>query len=361
MRRICFFSGDITRSGGTEKVAVQIMNGLVKENDVSVLSLTMSAGDSFFEIDERIKAEALFQSEPNGIRQYAQIVHRLRQYLRREKIEVLIDVDTILDMFSVPAVKLFPAPQLKLISWEHFNFYESMGNRFRVPIRKLITKQADAVVTLTKEDQRDFENYYKGKTKIKQIYNPILKEKSRVDYDISSKTIISVGRLSRQKGFDYLVDIARLIQEKHPDWQWLILGEGEERPLLEAKIAELGVSIVRLVGKVDNVADYLGEAAIFVLTSRYEGFPLVLIEAKANRLPIVSFKCKTGPAELVQDGINGYLVDCFDIQEMADSIIQLIENDEIRYSFSNKAELDTEKMNYKGIMEQWRQLLNELN
>ena len=354
MKRICFLSGDITRSGGTEKVACQIMNGLCDTYQVIVISLFEKNDRCFYSLDERIKRVKLFEHNPGGIKNYVSIVRKLKKILKEKQIDILIDIDSILDMFSVMAVR---GLHTKLISWEHFNFYESMGNRFRVPIRKYITKKADVIVTLTKEDQLTFIKVHRGQSRVEQIYNPIEFEHTSLKYNSDSKTIISVGRLAKQKGFDYLIDVANIVLKQHPDWNWIILGEGDERPLLEAGIAEKRLDNLRLMGKVSNVSEYLKEASLFVLTSRYEGFPLVLIEAKANLLPVVSFKCKTGPAELVRDSVNGYLVDCFNIEEMAVKICKLIESYDLRESFSQKALLDTEKMDYSLIIEQWKKIL----
>ena len=96
------------------------------------------------------------------------------------------------------------------------------------------------------------------------------------------------------------------------------------------------------------------------MTSRYEGFPLVLIEAKANKLPIVTFNCKTGPAELVQENINGNLIECFDIVSMADKVMELIEDKNKRLLFSANALLDTEKMKYEDIIGKWKKLLRTI-
>ena len=357
MKRVCFFSGDITRSGGTEKVACQIMSGLCDTFDVSVISLTEENATAFFSLPEQIKRTVLFPTQPSGTRQFFQIVSRVRSYVKDNHIDALIDVDTILDMFSVPALRGLP---VKLIAWEHFNFYETMGNRLRVPIRKHMTRRADCVVTLTKEDQANYQRNFEGKTRIEQIYNPIELSKSGEPYAIDSKTIISAGRLARQKGFDYLIDIAEKVFAKHPDWEWLILGEGEERASLEEKIKEKRLIQVKLMGRVSNVADYLRKSAIYVMTSRYEGFPLVLVEAKAARLPVVSFDCKTGPAELIRDGENGFLVPCFDVESIAEKINELIEQPKLRQALSEGALLDTDKMDYGGIVSQWKKLIFEV-
>lgn len=354
MKRICFFSGDITKSGGTEKVACQIANMLYGRYDVRIVSLTEENTEMFYELDRKIEHFALFKSNPDGIKQFRGIVTRLGRFIKKSNIDILIDIDTVLDMFAVPAVAF---SKTKLISWEHFNFYESMGNKLRIPIRKYVTRFSDCVVTLTKEDRDNYKGYFGDKHRIEQIYNPIEFENEGHTYDVGSKTIVSAGRLSRQKGFDILLQVAEKVFRSHPDWEWLILGEGEDRDKLERTIEENNIRSVKLMGRVGNVSEYMKKASIYVMTSRYEGFPLVLIEAKANLLPVVSFSCKTGPAELVQDGINGYLVDCFDVDSMAEKIDELIDDPQKRIKFSSNALFDTEKIYGEYIKKQWVKLI----
>ena len=266
MKRLCFFSGDITRSGGTEKVGCQIMNGLADEYKIFVISLTES-GEMFYQLDKRISHIGMYRTNPNGIKQYIGIVNKLRGFIRKNKIDVLIDIDTMLDMFSVSALI---GLKTKLIAWEHFNFNVTIGNKLRVPIRKYITPYADCVVTLTKEDQSEYIKNIGKKCRIEQIYNPIDKKISEDKYDINSNTIISVGRLSNQKGFDMLIDVAEIVLNEYPDWEWIILGEGDCWEFLEKKINEKNLNNLKLLGRVENVAEYMKHSAMYVMTSRYE-------------------------------------------------------------------------------------------
>ena len=249
---------------------------------------------------------------------------------------------------------------MKLIAWEHFSFYETMGTKTRMTIRRHFTRKADAVVTLTQEDKEYYSRAFRDKTRIVQIYNPIAIPEKLPEYNIHSKKIVSVGRLAHQKGFDYLIQVAELVFARHPEWEWLIFGEGDQRQTLERMLAEKRLINVRFVGKVKNVQDYLANAAIFVMTSRYEGFPLALVEAKAMGLPAVSFQCRTGPSELIEDGVNGFLIDCFDVEQMAEKICVLIEDSEMRLAFSQRALDDTDKMDYERVTAQWRVLLESL-
>ena len=120
------------------------------------------------------------------------------------------------------------------------------------------------------------------------------------------------------------------------------------------------LSRVHFKGNVKGTDNIYPGHAIYVMTSRYEGLPLVLLEAKQYGLPIVSFKCPTGPSEIILDGENGYLIENFDVKQMSQKIIELIRNDELRLRFSRNAMLDTDKFNKKRIIEQWIELIEEM-
>ena len=117
---------------------------------------------------------------------------------------------------------------------------------------------------------------------------------------------------------------------------------------------------VQFKGNVKGKDNIYPDHAIYVMTSRYEGLPLVLLEAKQYGLPIVSFNCPTGPAEIVLDGENGYLIENFDINQMSQKIIELIEKNELRLGFSQNAMLDTDKFNKKKITKQWIELIEKM-
>lgn len=362
MKKICFLSGDITRSGGMERVGLIIANKLANmpsKYEVHILSLRNASKNSFFSIDKKIKSKSMFGDEKvSYFRNYFKVVSHIRKYIKDNKIDILIDVDVILSLFSISATRF---TRTKLISWEHFNYYANLGVRYRDWARKLASKFSDVIITLTDEDTGYYQQNLNPKALVHTIYNPIIIEASDKEYSVDSKIILSAGRLTHQKGFDYLIDVANIVFAKHPNWKWLILGEGIEREKLENKIAELNLSNhVILEGRVSNIDDYYDKAAMFVLTSRYEGFGLVLTEAKSHKLPCVSFKCKAGPSEIVLNKVNGFLVDCFDIEEMADRVCELIENKELRKEFSDRTLEDTEKFDIENIIDNWTNLLETL-
>ena len=357
---ICFFSGDITNSGGTERVASVIANELNKKKEykISFLSLTEKKKEPFFQIDSDIKRDIVYDHVVRGMSHLMGIVGRVGKYIKKNDIDIIIDIDGILDMYTLPN-KLFR--RVKVISWEHYNYYQHPFVSHRKYTRRMSARWADAIVTLTEEDKGYYENNLKIRCPIRCIYNPVIWKNKLKEYDINSKMILSVGRLTYQKGFDILVDVANLFLKKYPDWKWVILGEGEDRDKLEQKILGCGLERqVILKGNVDNIDDYYSQAAMYVMTSRFEGLPMTLLETKPFHLPLVSFNCKTGPSELIDDGNNGFLIEDNDIKEMAEKIEVLINNEKLRNAFSEKSQTGMERFELDSVVDKWDSVLKRL-
>ncbi len=360
MKKICFFSGDITNSGGTERVGTIIANELSKNKDYSVsfISLVEKKEHPFFEIFENINRYSLFDQPVRGLSNIHLICYRLIKLIQQEKFDVIVDIDGILDMYSLTA-KLFT--KVKVISWEHFNYYQHPIVGHRKYTRWLAGRFADAIVTLTEEDTGYYLENLKIKCPIQTIYNPIVGLENIKQYDASSKMILSVGRLTHQKGFDMLVEVAKEVLYKHPDWTWVILGEGEDRPLLEQKIKDYQLeNRLILKGNISNVEDYYAKTGIFVLTSRYEGLPMTLLETKPYQIPVVSFDIKTGPRECVIDEVNGYLIKDFDKKKMVIMIDKLIENSNLRKEFSTNVTKECNKFHPNFVINKWENIFSNL-
>lgn len=360
MINVCFFSGDITRSGGTERVSTVIANELQKDKELSIsfLSLWENHSESFYDIDKSIKRDVLYKKETTGIFHFIGYICRIRKFIKKNKIDILIDIDGILDMYSVPAIFRL---KTKLISWEQFNYYQNPYVNYRKRTRKLAAKYADAIVVITKEDKGYFKQNLRIKNRIEQIYNPITIKNNDSYYSMDSKTILSVGRITEQKGFDMLVEVAKEVFKTHSDWNWIIIGEGEDKEIIENKIKEYGLTNnISIISNVKNIEDYYKKSAIYVMTSRYEGFGLVLTEAQEFHLPCISFKCPAGPSEIVDNNENGYLINCFEIEDMIKAIINLIENESIRKKFSSQAQKNSKMFDVQRIATQWSLLLKKL-
>lgn len=356
---IGFFSGDITRSGGTENVSVMIANELSQKTDyeISFISLFEERDIPFFSINPAIQRFSLYPTATHGIQHYFDTCKRLRNIVATKHIDVLIDIDCILDMYSLPLRKT----GVKVVSWEHFNYLQNPDVPYRRLTRRWAARSADAIVTLTETDKKLYQSNLKLKCPIVAIPNPMEMPDSPASYDADSHLILSSGRLTYQKGFDLLVEVASKVLPGHPDWTWMILGEGEDRPMLEQKIrdAHLDGRLV-LKGRVDDVDSYYRRSAMFVMTSRFEGLPMVLLEAKAHRLPLVSFDCPTGPAEIIEDGVNGTLVPPEDVDSMAAAVNELIENQAKRVEYSAMSGSNANRYDINTIMQNWIRILHEV-
>lgn len=359
MKKICFFSGDITRSGGTERVSIMIANELAKQGkyDICFLSLCEQKAVPFFAIHENINRHKLGEKWIQPGPGYLPVVPKLRRFLKEQAIDVIIDIDIALDILSVPAAGRL---KVKVVSWEHSNCAYEMSVFYRKAILKYAVKHTDYVITLTEEDRLSYGKLVHRHKNIEAIYNP-MNQRSSLKGLKKENWIITAGRLVPEKGIDYLVNVALEILTKYPEWKWYVLGEGPERGLLEEVIQQYGLEERLLVpGLVTNVEDYLEQAKLFVLTSKREGLPMCLLEAKTYNLPCVSFDIATGPNEIIEDGVTGFLIEPFDCDDMTDKISTLIENEAMLQEFSRNAGNNVEKFQLNEIMKKWNRVLNNL-
>ena len=281
----------------------------------------------------------------------------LRQFIKKNNIDIIVDVDLVLDIFTIPALFCLKS---KLVSWEHFNFEIENESRRRRIAMKLASIFSDVIITLTKKDMDTYKMNFKKIKRIEYISNP-LETTIELKNNISNKQIISVGKLLPIKGYDLLLDVAKVVLTTHTDWKWVILGDGPEYEHINTELKKRNLEgKLLLKGNVKNVDDYYSSSSIFVLTSKNEGFGIVILEAKAHGLPIVCFDIKTGVGDMVKDDYNGFIIEKYDTNQMADKIIKLIENEDLRKKFSNNAYQGLDEYNMEIIIQKWNTIFKEL-
>lgn len=354
MKKVTFFIYDMYTGGGTEKVVSLIANELSKKYDVEIISLYKTADNPFYKLNECVKLKNILTQELTPFKWYIPYLqYKLKKELKKEKTDVFISAG-----MKYICLTIFMRKYAKYIAWEHYNSFTAKTGSVTWYGRKLAAKYADNIVVLTKRDKENNIRLFKNENKIKHIYNPIEKSIQTYEYNIDSKKIVSSGRLIMQKGFDMLIDVATKVFNKHPDWEWHIYGDGEDRESLEQKVKEKNMQKhVKFLGRTNKMNELYREYAMFVMTSRFEGFAMVNIEAHYAKLPIISFDCNCGPDEIIQEGINGYVVECFDIDKMADKINYLIENPKLRKQMSDNTLLDKEKLNIENIIKEWEKII----
>ena len=237
-----------------------------------------------------------------------------------------------------------------------------------IDIRALIMRISfallcDKVVTLTDRTLADYYTLFPfSKSKFRRIYNWIDTQSFHSPaYDLLSTHVLSAGAFSPEKGFEQLLDAFAPVAKARPDWPLDLWGDGPLRGELEERARRLGIaSQVRFMGMRNDLAEHYQDYAMYVLPSYREGLPLVLLEAKACRLPIVSFDVITGPREIVRDGVDGFLVEPRNIPALSEKILLLIDNPALRQRMSDRTQEDLERFSKETILQQWISLIEEL-
>ncbi|MDA5523240.1 glycosyltransferase family 4 protein [Yersinia kristensenii] len=358
MKKIAFFGGDISHTGGTERVSLALANYLVKCGyQVIIISLSGNTPPKFH-VDESIKIVALFNEKRRFSLAYFSVVFRLRRILIDESIDVLIDVDTMLALFSTTALLW---TNIKHISWEHFNYKSNLTIKSRKIARRVAARYADAVVTLTEKDREYWLEENRYPEKIISISNPLPFEPQNKLTKKHSKKILALGRLTYQKGFDLLLDLWAKVEETSNGWVLIIAGDGEDKNLLLNKIKELNLKNVELLPSTPYVSDLYAQSSIYAMTSRFEGFPMVLLEAKASGLPIIAYDCDTGPSELISDSEDGFLIPFADSDTFTEKFLLLMKDDSLREAMSIKSLASAKKYRIETtIGNKWQNLIEKI-
>ena len=380
MKRIAFFSGDITGNGGTERVGTLIANALAQQGQYEIffISLVQEREMTTFPLSDKISCDVLAERRLSPGLGYLSLIPRLKAYVKEKKIDLIIDIDSVLDVLSLP-VKWMTG--VRVISWEHFYYYDVRGTWYRRPIRRLTTRFADAIVTLTEQDREYYLENGADPGKVCAIHNPVYDSLTDDVHGFSHrdsegaecsrgsrKVIFSAGALSQIKGFVQVPLIAKYVKERYPgiSFTWKIAGEGAMRGEIGRRIEEYGVKDeVKLLGQMTDMRSLYAQADIYVMTSEREGLPMVLLEAKQYGLPIVSYDIRTGPSEVITDGVNGYLIpftgdEQNDASAMADAIGRLLSDEELYRSFVRNTKEHMEDFLLERVVGQWETLIGKV-
>lgn len=351
---ICFLTGTLNAFAGAERMTAVIANALA-ERGYPVLILSLWDERSCFTLHPDVVHEALFVQRPSFKRAYLATVNGIRRFVKQRHVDVLIEVDTMLTLFTLPATL---GLKVRRIAWEHCHFDEDLGKPARRFARRLAARFNEAVVVLTERDRQRWMEALAPRQPVIMIPNPLPFAFPPRAAERVSKTVLAVGRLTHAKGFDILLRAWEKVSASQPDWRLVIVGEGEERSALEALIRDLGISnSVEMPGLQRNIEEAYRQAALFCLSSRYEGFALTLIEAMAFGLPIVSSDCETGPRELVRNGSNGLLVPKEDPEALATGLLRLVADHPLCAELANEARNSASGMAIATVTERWQRLL----
>ena len=232
------------------------------------------------------------------------------------------------------------------------NFIKNLFAKFWM--RSLVSKlkKLDRFVVLTHEDRQAWPEL----TNISVISDPLSFVPTQIS-TLTEKRVIAVGRYVYQKGFDLLLQAWAKVEKECPDWQLAIFGDGDRSPY-QQQMVELGIDNSRchLNGPTSNIQQEYANSSLFVFSSRFEGFGMVLVEAMSCGLPVVSFACPCGPKDIVRDGDDGLLVESGNIDKLAEAMMKMIREDNLRTSMAQAAQTNVERFRIERIAQQWKQL-----
>lgn len=362
MKNVCFLIGNLNNSGGIERVTTLVANELQKDDCYSIHILNLTKGDNpFFKLSKNLKVSSLYNYDISFKKEYIKTVIKIRNYIKENNIETLIVVDSLTCIFTIPALL---GLRINHICWEHFNFNNNNGIYLRDLARKLAAKYCTTIVTLTDQDLNTWKNNIKKiKANILNIYNPCPFERVDIkdmDFTNKSNVFIAIGHITKVKGYDFLIEAWRKLPKDYNNWKLLIIGNGNSQEIknLMDRIKKYELSNVELHPATREIENYYRNSKFYCLTSRYEGLPMVLIEAQSFGLPIVAFDCETGPRDVVIDGENGYLVDLANIDDFSNRLVDLMNMSKKDYKIMvNKSLKNSERFFINNIILKWKNII----
>lgn len=357
-KKVVFFTESMEMMGGMERVVAFLANELSQDYDVKVLTMHGEGCiyPNFHGVIETLDINIVPDSGGRKLKRYWTTFRRLKAYLQRNPdVEYLVANSAALSG-SAMLVKVFSDLKVKVIPFEHNKFM--FPGKFWRWVRQWTFSKSHRVIALTKDAHQD---YLKINSPSVHMPNALSLTTSDLS-ELKHKKLVAVGRLVDQKGFDLLLHAWQKVIASYPDWQLEIVGDGEDGPMLKSLAEQLGISHnVIFFGQSNHVQDRYIEASGFIFSSRYEGFGLVLIEAMAHGLPCISFDCDSGPRDIIEDGINGYLVEGQNVEQLVDCIKQYIDlSIEDKQEMSKHAKETSLLYSPEIIIDRWKtEVLND--
>ena len=381
-RRVTILIASAWGMGGTIRAAHNQAKYLAAHGwDVEMLSVMRSRDEPFFgSFPPGVRVTALDDRRPGAVPRPLQPI---RRWLRRVPSVLMHRADRRQKMWNLwtdlkavhalrrrngflvatrPGLNILAAdlspPGMTIVGLEQMN----LGHHIKA-LRKGMAHSyggLDVLVALTEEDREAYRKLLDGKVRLAVIPNTVY-DVGGPPADLDSRTVLAAGRLVYQKGFDMLIEAFARVHAAQQEWKLKICGGGELNDQLRAAVAKHGLEgVVDLAGPCADLPGEMEKASIYALSSRFEGFPLVLLEAMSKGMAVVAFDCPTGPRDIIDDHRNGILVPPKDVEALAAGLLELIEDDDLRRRCGPAAAETAEQYTIDAVGPRWEALFREL-
>ncbi len=365
--------------GGMERILIEKVNEISKrpDFDVHVITTDQNGKQIYFDLSPEVQIThlnldfnkyfdaMLFSKYYNTKRLLYAYCRKLKDYVKENKVDVVVSLGgkeleflykTNLDCRKICELHFSISIRKQFIFARGSSFLHKIMAEIRTYQLIKQTRALDKLVVLTKADEKKLQRSHRN---VQQIYNFATIESAEPVFS-NSKIMVAVGKLDTQKGFDLLIEACSKITDWN-GWQLHIYGQGPDREMLEDLIRTYHLEqYVFLKGVSRNISEIYRNASMLILSSRYEGFPMVMLEAITFGLPVISFDCATGPSEIIEDDDCGMLVKDGDLDGMAGAIESLIRNPQMRHIKAVAAWEKSKMFSKKRLMREWITLFRDI-
>lgn len=345
--KILFVINDISMPGGLSTVTKQLLHDLsLNRVDIHCLTLANKYNRNFSNSCYNLDMGYLHGlSKIKKILWYFEAHRKIKIYLIENNFDVVVGVGSAMNIL----LSLLPYLNCKIWGVEHSAY--SNASFLRKIIKLICYQRLERLICLTESDAVRYRKVLKHVAVIPN-YTPF--ESTKLRCDIQRKRLLYLGRFTKTKGSDFLASIINIFLDRNPEWNVTLFGEGPEKKYLETELS-LHIKSGRVSifePSIDVQSEYLS-SSVFFMTSRNEGFPMVLLEAQAHGLPIVSFDCETGPSEIITQGEDGYLIPTFDIEAFVQALSRLANDLDSRVRMSKAAIANRHRFSRRKVIELW--------
>lgn len=377
--KIAYVFSTLAKTGGTERMITEKANIFAESfgYDVTIINLFQQDKDAnHYLLSNKVKQLNI------GIHYFSQYHYKypkrlwikwqlnrqtkqnIKQCVQKVDPDILIGISFFkadyVSKVKCKAKKIVESHEAKPFTYSGLNTQQNCITRIYQKIRRVcyfrtVERNVDAIVTLTEGDKM----LWKRAKRVEVITNFSTMPVSQYS-DCTPKRVIAAGRLAWEKGFGRLVQAWSIVSSKHPDWHLVIFGEGNMYNTLQTLMKIYKTKNVFFHNFTPAISQEYAKSSICAVTSYFEGFSLVLLEAMKHGVPCVAFDCPFGPRSIINDSYNGFLVDDGDIRRYADRLCRLIEDENLRKDFSAKAIEKSKSFDVDSIMRQWKALFEQM-